>query len=243
VSAKDKKTKTAGPFEGLRGLRDELQKKEQERAKAGAPPRPPPIPSPPPKTSPRGAKRDEEEARLLRRAYAGVAPMDRDKGPRPRQPLEPSRPKDVEATPATALVQDAVIHDRLRALALGQSRFEVADEGDRVEGRRADVPLDVMRRLRRGQIPVDARLDLHGMSSQEARTALEAFLRSMRERNERMVLVIHGKGAHSPLGLPVLRGEVSAWLSQSTASEHVAAFATASQNDGGTGAVYVLLRR
>jgi DNA-nicking Smr family endonuclease len=65
----------------------------------------------------------------------------------------------------------------------------------------------------------------------------------MRERNERMVLVIHGKGAHSPLGLPVLRGEVSAWLSQSTASEHVAAFATASQNDGGTGAVYVLLRR
>jgi DNA-nicking Smr family endonuclease len=55
--------------------------------------------------------------------------------------------------------------------------------------------------------------------------------------------VIHGKGAHSPQGAGVLRGEIGAWLSQGKASEHVAAFSTATAHDGGEGAVYVLLRR
>jgi DNA-nicking Smr family endonuclease len=54
---------------------------------------------------------------------------------------------------------------------------------------------------------------------------------------------VHGKGEHSPRGHAVLRGEIAAWLSQSAASEHVAAFATATDDDGGEGAVYVLLRR
>jgi DNA-nicking Smr family endonuclease len=57
------------------------------------------------------------------------------------------------------------------------------------------------------------------------------------------VLVIHGKGDHSPMGVGVLRGEISAWLSQGASSEHVAAFSTARDSDGGPGAVYVLLRR
>jgi DNA-nicking Smr family endonuclease len=65
----------------------------------------------------------------------------------------------------------------------------------------------------------------------------------MRARGERCVLVIHGKGEHSAGGVPVLRGEIAAWLSQGTSSEHVAAFTTASEADGGEGAVYVLLRR
>jgi DNA-nicking Smr family endonuclease len=65
----------------------------------------------------------------------------------------------------------------------------------------------------------------------------------MRARGERCVLVIHGKGEHSPQGAGVLRGEMAAWLSQGAASEHVAAFTTAGEHDGGEGAVYVLLRR
>ena len=105
------------------------------------------------------------------------------------------------------------------------------------------MPFDALRRLRRGLLPIDARVDLHGSTAREARTQLELFLRTMRTRGERCVLVIHGKGAHSPDGTGVLRGEISAWLSQGPASEHVAAFATATGGDGGEGAVYVLLRR
>jgi DNA-nicking Smr family endonuclease len=101
----------------------------------------------------------------------------------------------------------------------------------------------VVRKLRRGLLPIDARLDLHGMNVGEARRELESFLRAMRARGERCVLVIHGKGEHSPGGLGVLRGEISAWLSQGPASVHVACFATARAGDGGEGALYVLLRR
>jgi DNA-nicking Smr family endonuclease len=54
---------------------------------------------------------------------------------------------------------------------------------------------------------------------------------------------VTGKGEHSPRGQPVLRGEIAAWLSQGAASEHVAAFSTAVRDDGGEGAVYVLLQR
>jgi DNA-nicking Smr family endonuclease len=69
------------------------------------------------------------------------------------------------------------------------------------------------------------------------------FLRDKRARGERCVLVIHGRGTHSPGGTGILRGEVAAWLSQGAASEHVSAFATAADGDGGQGAVYVMLRR
>jgi DNA-nicking Smr family endonuclease len=68
-------------------------------------------------------------------------------------------------------------------------------------------------------------------------------LKKVRSRGEHCVIVIHGKGVHSPQGAGVLRGEIGAWLSQGKASEHVAAFATATAKDGGEGAVYVLLRR
>jgi DNA-nicking Smr family endonuclease len=131
----------------------------------------------------------------------------------------------------------------LRTLADGIDRFEVSDAGERAERRRLDVPLETLRGLRRGRMPIDARIDLHGMTAQQARAQLEFFLKTMRARGERCVLVIHGKGAHSPMGMGILRGEISAWLSQGASSSSVSAFATARQEDGGLGAVYVLLRR
>jgi DNA-nicking Smr family endonuclease len=137
--------------------------------------------------------------------------------------------------------ESEAVRDHLRTLVDG--RFEVSDDGTRVEGRRVDVGPDVLRKLRRGQMPIDARLDLHGMTMPEARAQLELFLRTMRARGERCVLVIHGKGEHSPYGSGILRGEISAWLSQGGPSEQVAAFATAQDSDGGVGAVYVLIRR
>jgi DNA-nicking Smr family endonuclease len=86
-------------------------------------------------------------------------------------------------------------------------------------------------------------LDLHGLGAEDARTKMLEFLKTQRTRGERCVLVIHGKGEHSERGNGVLRGEISAWLSQGRAREHVAAFATAREEDGGEGAVYVALRR
>jgi DNA-nicking Smr family endonuclease len=234
-----KKGKAAGgPFDALRPLRDELQKKEQP-----APANRRPV-DPPPPLRPSPAQR-EDEGMLLRRLFAGVAPLDRTRGRIPKQPIERSPAVDRLASRGAehARVEAEAVHEHLRTLVDGTTRFEVTDDGGRVEGRRLDVPLETVRRLRRGRLPIDARLDLHGMLAEEARGQVQTFLRTMRTRGERCVLVIHGKGEHSPAGAGVLRGEIAAWLSQGATSECVAAFATAQGSDGGEGAVYVLLRR
>ena len=233
-----KKSKIRGPFESLRALKDEMKKKEQ-----AAPPSKKPAPPPAARSTP---AEPEDEALLLNRLFAGVQPLDRSRGSRvPRQKVERTSSVDqqVQRGRDVALADAEAVHEHLRSLVEGRARFEVGDDGQRVEGRRVDLPAELMRRLRRGLMPVDGRLDLHGMGVPEARAGLELFLRTMRARDERCVLVIHGKGEHSPLGMGVLRGEIAAWLSQGPASEHVAAFATSSASDGGEGAVYVLLRQ
>jgi DNA-nicking Smr family endonuclease len=238
-----KKGATGGPFEALRALKDELKKEEEEKKTAPATARKAPPPAPAPRAAPAGP---EEEALLLHRLFAGVQPLDRTRGSRlPRQKVERSSPIESQAQKHrdAAQAEADAVHEHLRSLVEGRARFEVSDDGRRIEGRRVDLPQDALRRLRRGLVPVDGRLDLHGMGVTEARGQLELFLRTMRVRGERCVLVIHGKGAHSAGGQPVLRGEIGAWLSQGASSEHVAAFATSGEPDGGEGAVYVLLRR
>jgi DNA-nicking Smr family endonuclease len=241
---KEKKKAAAGPFEALRALKEDLKKRDEAATAPGkkAPAPPVNVPRPVSRTPPASA---EDDALTMHRLFAGVEPLDRTRGPLPKQRIE--RSPAVERLPEqmadAARAEAEAVHEHLRTLVEGGSRFEVEDDGTRVEGRRVDVPLDALRRLRRGAMPIDARLDLHGLTTHEARAKVDAFLRAMRTRGERCVLVIHGKGGHSPQGAGVLRGEIAAWLAQSAASEHVAAFATAGAADGGEGAVYVLLRR
>ncbi|MGA7120446.1 MAG: Smr/MutS family protein [Polyangiaceae bacterium] len=240
----------SGPFDALRALKEKLSA-EEEKAPPKKPPYMPPKPTAPPQP--------EDEALLFHRLLSGVKPLDRSHGRVPKDRGERSdtesrgaaplaREKTLaeraaERGPAADQAEAAAVHARLRELVEGGERFEMADDGRRIEGRRVDLPLDALRRLRRGLMPIDARLDLHGMRVQEARTELDHFLRTMRARGERCLLVVHGKGEHSPQGMGVLRGEMGAWLSQGPSSQHVAAFVTAREVDGGEGAVYVLLRR
>jgi DNA-nicking Smr family endonuclease len=236
MSARKKPKKPSGPFDALRALKEDLRKRDEATpSKKPLPPRPAPTPTPTP----------EEDALVMHRLFAGVEPLDRSRGRVPKQAIERSRDLEQLSRQAAdaARVDADTVHEHLRALVEGRERFEVEDDGARVQGRRIDVPFDALRRLRRGLLPIDARIDLHGSTARQARTELALFLRTMRARGERCVLVIHGKGEHSPDGAGVLRGEIAAWLSQSAASEHVAAFATAMGGDGGEGAVYVLLRR
>jgi DNA-nicking Smr family endonuclease len=138
---------------------------------------------------------------------------------------------------------DEVARTEMRSLVIEGIRFETVDDGDRIEGRRLDVDPRELRRLRRAQYAIDGKLDLHGLGAQEARQAVESFVKKRAEDGDRVVLVVHGKGSHSPRGHGVLRGEIAAWLSQGRASRHVAAFATAPEDHGGSGAVLVLLAR
>jgi DNA-nicking Smr family endonuclease len=122
---------------------------------------------------------------------------------------------------------------------------EAASLDDAVAGaaalsfQRGGVRIQVMRRLKRGLIPVDDELDLHGLTQTAARDALADFIVRSRDSGHRCVRVIHGKGYRSGARGPVLKTAVNLWLRRHT---DVIAFASARGIDGGTGAVYVLLR-
>lgn len=172
---------------------------------------------------------------------AGVRALPEDRAH--RIPRTASRIEKAAQAGARREDPDTDAREQMRSLVIEGIRFETVDDGERIEGRRLDVDPRDLRRLRRGQYAIDGKLDLHGLGAQEARHAVEAFVKKRAQDGDRVVIVVHGKGSHSPRGHAVLRGEIAAWLSQGRSARHVAAFATAPDDHGGTGAVLVLLAR
>lgn len=111
--------------------------------------------------------------------------------------------------------------------------------GDEAAWQRQGTPLRVLRDLRRGRWVVQASLDLHGHTREEARAALVCFLADCQKTAQRCVRIVHGKGQHSPGREPVLKNLVPGWLSQ---RRDVLAFCQARTSDGGAGALVVLLQ-
>jgi DNA-nicking Smr family endonuclease len=105
-------------------------------------------------------------------------------------------------------------------------------------------PVDsaTLERLKRGQVNVDARIDLHGMDQRQAFAALMGFVDSSSRAGRRALLVITGKGSLSQGG-GVLRRNVPHWLMSSPLSRRILTIAPAHTRHGGDGALYVMLRR
>ena len=98
---------------------------------------------------------------------------------------------------------------------------------------------DVLRKLRRGHWVVQDAVDLHGFNREQARQCLGDFLGKCLKRGLRCVRIVHGKGLRSPGREPVLRGKVQLWLLK---RDEVLAYCEAPRNQGGSGALLVLLR-
>lgn len=113
------------------------------------------------------------------------------------------------------------------------------ESGDTLAYRAAGVQEGVMRRLRRGHYRVEAETDLHGLNRDGALAEVLRFLAASRDRGHRCVRIIHGKGNGSPNSGPVIKTRLDGWLRKRS---EVLAFCSARPADGGTGAVYVLLR-
>ena len=112
-----------------------------------------------------------------------------------------------------------------------------ANPVDLRQGERAGIDGRTQRRLFRGDVPIDRRLDLHGLTVAQAESRLTQFIETATFDGCRCVLVITGKGAG------ILRGHVPKWLKRQPLSPHILALAEARPHDGGSGALYVLLRR
>jgi DNA-nicking Smr family endonuclease len=94
-----------------------------------------------------------------------------------------------------------------------------------------------LRKLRKGQYNVEAKLDLHGMTVIEAKAAVADFLQHCLQQSIRAVLIVHGKGHHS--ASPILKNKINHWL---RGIKVVLAFCSAGSPDGNRGAIYVLLK-
>lgn len=114
------------------------------------------------------------------------------------------------------------------------------ETGEELVFRRPGVPAALFTQLRRGRLAVKGEIDLHGLTGEQARRELRAFLAESLDARIQCVRVVHGKGLRSGERGPVLKAGVNRWLRQ---WDDVLAFVSAPARDGGTGAVYVLLRR
>jgi DNA-nicking Smr family endonuclease len=209
--------KPAAGFAGLGGLRDALkaQTRQRERERAVA-----------------QAARVEADAdsELFRREIGAIAPLNASA----RAPARRAAP--VPLPIQTQRDEQAVLHE---AISDDFDPETLLDTDDSLYYHRPGISAEVVRKLRRGTWIVQAQLDLHGMRREEAREALQTFIREAGKRGLRCVRVIHGKGLGSVGKEPVLKGKVRAWLVQ---KEEVIAFCQARPHDGGAGAVLVLLQ-
>ncbi|HEY5897707.1 MAG TPA: Smr/MutS family protein [Burkholderiales bacterium] len=149
-----------------------------------------------------------------------IVPAGRRAAPLPRQRLADEREALAESLAGPVSLDDAI------------------ESGDELSYLGEGLRRDVLRKLRRGHWVVQDELDLHGMNRHDAPVQLGLFFKHCKRRHLRCVRIIHGKGLGSRHREPVLKGLLRKWLLR----EDVLAFCQAPANQGGSGAVLVLLK-
>jgi DNA-nicking Smr family endonuclease len=172
---------------------------------------------------------DDQDEKLFRDAMRGVRPL-------PAPVEKPAAPKPAPKARFTRADQRNVLKESL----LPPDDPALLETGDELRFRRPGVPEAILKRLRRGEFAVDAEIDLHGLTAVEARAAMKTFIERALDCQMSCVRIIHGKGRRSGPRGPVLKNVVNLWLQRTDA---VLAFGSPPPIHGGSGAVYVLLRR
>lgn len=171
---------------------------------------------------------DEDERSLFQAAMRDVAPLpvsDKIVSSGVKVPPFPRKNKNEENVTSKDALTDNVFVE-----------IEAGDEWSFVQ---PGMPHQTLRRLRRGYWRIQDDLDLHGYTRDEARQALSVFLDICAQQKFRCVRIIHGKGLSSKNREPVLKTRIGNWLMQRT---DVLAFCQAKPEDGGGGAILILLK-
>ncbi len=172
---------------------------------------------------------EADETELFREAVKGARPLKVD-----RLTFRPAPPPPIPKQ---------FIRDERQALADSLSDaympLEEQEHGEELLYVRGGHAPDLLRKLRRGHWVVQAVLDLHGMQVDEARASTAEFLNACKKRGWRCVRIIHGTGLGSKNREPVLKNKLRSWLMQ---RDEVIAYAQARREDGGSGAVVILLK-
>ena len=239
------------PFEKLKRL---VEKKAAAAAAAAKPqpvPAKPPRPAakapPPPPPSPartaviaKAATTDDD--RSFEQAMRGVTPLAAAERRRRAAPVGVAPPAAPRRR-APSRDDDADAYAELADLVSGGAGRLTVDEDHPHSGRADGIDRRFVQRLHDGDYPIDARLDLHGHTREEAAAALERFVTQSLAAGRRCLLVIHGRGLNSGDAGPVLRDAVQYTLSAGRVARAILAFALAPAKHGGDGATLVLLRK
>lgn len=183
-----------------------------------------------------GEERETEEE-LFFRAMADVVPMDADGGE------EVERLRGVAGKNACPVPESIEVMAELNELVSGRSILDAKYSEEYVCWCDPDVIPARFLELKRGRIPVQAYVDLHGMSVKEANVEVDEFIGKCLGEKLRCVLLVHGRGRNSKHGEPVLKKRLVRWLRSGANARRVQAFASAVGYDGGFGATYVLLNK
>ncbi len=170
----------------------------------------------------------DEERELFRESMRGIARRPESAHVPPAKPMPAPEPRQTLADERAVLAEMMLDPDP-----------EAYESGDTLAWQRAGLQDAIFRKLRRGQYRIEDELDLHGLKSDSAALAVHGFLAQCQQRDLRCVRIIHGKGLRSPNSGPVLKARVGGWLRKRS---DVLAYVSAKPVDGGTGAIYVLLR-
>lgn len=157
----------------------------------------------------------------------GVTPLKQDK-------VVPYR-KAIEPIPRQRILDDQRVMQELLEESDESASFE---SGDELKFLRSGYPVRLLKKLRRGDYAIQDELDLHGLIAGEAKIETHGFINECARDRIRAVRIVHGKGRNSAGRKPVLKNMLIGWLSK---NQHVIAIVSTPANDGGTGAVYVLL--
>ena len=175
-------------------------------------------------------KKRLEEAQIFQRHVQDVTPLPQANRASLDSPKPPPIARQRELDDERVLEESISDH-------MDVERFLETD--DKLSYRRSGIGLDALKRLRSGKWVIRSQIDLHGLRTDEARTAVAEFLRDSVKQDHRCVRIIHGKGLGSVGKEPVLKDKVKRWLVQ---KDEVLAFCQAPPRDGGAGALLVILK-
>ena len=193
----------------------------------------------PEKETPPQPDREQEpdEGRYFLEAMSDVKPLPGSSKTVTRVPNPHMRP----AHPVRDDELEAMTH--LSDLVSGAAEMDITFSDEYIEGSVHGFNRKLMRKLKKGQFPVQDYVDLHGLTKQDAEIRIRDFLLQSNRLGLRCVLVVHGRGLNSEDHIPVLKERLPLWLSRGPVKKIVLAFSTAMPYDGGTGAIYILLRK
>ena len=170
---------------------------------------------------------DSEDCDLFRLTIGAVRSIKNDKvqlsGADKPKPYPKSKPAEIEN----------------RFVERNDYDLEIVSTEDRLNYIAPGLQKNVLVKMRKGHFGLDAEIDLHGLTSEEAKRQLLFFLHRAVIDGCRCVLIVHGKGYRSRDNLPVLKNNLNLWLRQ---HQDVLAFCSAKPKEGGTGAVLILLK-